>query len=444
MSSTVTQVEGGDFEHKPGEHIGNYVLEKLLGSGGFAEVWQAAEPDANRSVALKIFFNRVTVDPAIWKAIREEPKKQPEHERIVPIYYTHLDSDNSPGPYYVAMKLMQGRTLEDLLREHGRLTPVEALRIARDVIGGLEYAHSRGIIHRDIKPTNILFDANGRASVADFGIAKDLNTTGSTTVFGAVVGTATYMSHEQGEGLRVTKATDIYSIGTVLYEMLAGKVPFDGPTDTAIIVSRSKYDPPPLRSIVPDIPERLEKVVHNCLDRNLDHRYPDCQSLLRALAWAVEPPIEEVRPQWKLIAGVAVAAALLICGLAYWFLKKSPPPVHPNKAGEQIQADLSRLESKDWSRSGPTDPDFIDPNCDKVPQCVAARTQAKKQDTAVAPHRSRATSDSGKSSGVQQKSTPYQETLPPIHVQHPSDDSAPIHIKPRDQSLYQQNLQWSP
>jgi serine/threonine protein kinase len=335
MGSTVTQFESAEFH--PQQRIGNYVLEKPLGSGGFAEVWQAADPDANRNVALKVFFDRVTRDPTVWTEIREEPKKQPEHERIVTIYYCHLDSDGGPGPYYVAMKLMQGGTLAERLERDTRLAPPEAVRVIRDVLEGLDYAHSRGIIHRDIKPTNILFDANGRAAVADFGIAKDLNKTGSTTVFGTLVGTVIYMSPEQGEGLPVTKASDIYSIGTVLYEMLSGKVPFDGPTDTAIIVSRSKNDPPPLRAENPEIPEKLEKVVLNCLERNLEHRYADCKSLIRALDWAMvttlpppPPPPPKPASLRKVIAIAAIASAVLLGGLIYSKMQpsaKAPLPL---------------------------------------------------------------------------------------------------------------------
>ena len=324
MGSNLTQVERGepgDFHPQPGKQLGHYVLEKRLGTGGSAEVWQAADPDANRSVAIKIFFDRVTHDPVIWRTIREEPKKQPEHERIVPIYYCHLDSDNTAGPYYVVMKLMQGGTLEELLEKQGRIPSEEAMTIIRQVLDGLDYAHSRSIIHRDLKPTNILFGSTGLPSLSDFGIAKDLNKSSSTTT--AFSGTPPYMSPEQAEGLPPTKAGDIYSIGTILYEMLAGKLPFDGPTDTAIMIAKSKYDPPPLRPEIPDIPERLEKVVLNCLDRNLDHRYPDCQALLRALDWAMAPdPLPQPQPgprgfnKLTIVGGILLA--LLLGGLVYF------------------------------------------------------------------------------------------------------------------------------
>jgi serine/threonine protein kinase len=373
---TATRLEFEDIQHKAGERFGNYVLDKPMGAGGFAEVWQANDESANRRVALKIFFDRVTHDATVWKAIREEPKKQPEHERIVPIYHCHLDSDNQPGPYYVVMKLMQGGTLEEMLHKRGKLPPADAVRIIRDVLAGLDYAHSKGIIHRDIKPSNILFDANGRAALADFGIAKDLNKTGNSSVFGSVVGTATYMSHEQGEGRLVTKATDIYSLGTVLYEMLAGKVPFDGPSDTGIIVARAKSDPAPLRPGVPDVSERLEKVVMTCLDRNLEFRYADCNALSRALDWATEPASGPVVPppaptpstvpkkKSKIMGRVVLPglAALLLSGFAFWQIHRTDP--------------LDELKKVHWNSVHYNDNRFAD--CQGYEPCIGRKLQAER------------------------------------------------------------------
>ena len=378
-----THFETGEFRHTAGERIGNYLLDKPLGAGGFAEVWRAVEPNSERHVAVKIFFDRVTNDPTIWPKIREEPKKQPDHERIVPIYYSHLDPADGPGPYYIVMKLMEGGTLEEFLEEHSRLGPDDAVRIIRDVLDGLGYAHSKGIIHRDIKPSNILFSSQHRATLADFGIAKDQNKAGNTTTFGG--GTATYMSPEQAEGLPLTRATDIYSLGTVIYETLAGKVPFDGPTDTAIIIARSKYDPPPLRQSAPDIPERLEKVILTCLDRNLEHRYADCNAMSRALDWAMvsaansgttqvsqqhDPQPEPPTPKkYWLIGGLA--AAVLAVGLGYHQIRKTPP--NPGVQDGLMQNASPQQQSvtkpnprvaKDWAHVLWNDPDLA--NCVNV------------------------------------------------------------------------------
>jgi len=264
------------------------VLENPIGSGRLAEVWQAREPLAARHVAVKIFFDRVMQQ---FEMIRGDCKKQAsiEHERVVPIYYCHLDPEDSPGPYYIVTKLMQG-SLAGLLRRRPKLPLDEALPIIRDLIEGLTFAHDANIIYREIKPANILFDSAGRAALADFGIAKYLTKSEGTNVLGTLMGTPEYMSPEQGEGRPLTKASDIYSLGAVFYEMLAGKAPFDGPTDDAIIIARAKHDPPPLRQWIPEIPERLELVILRCLDRDVKHRYPDCDSLTRALDWATKAP----------------------------------------------------------------------------------------------------------------------------------------------------------
>jgi len=293
------------FAHQVGERIGVYTLEEPMGVGGFAEVWKALETTANRSVALKVFFDRVMVDPEQARIFRLEAQKQArlEHERVTPIYYCHLDPQHGPGPYYIAMKLMPGGTLEALLRTKKKLPPAEALAILRDVLQGLEVAHSAGIIHRDIKPRNVLFDKHGRATLADFGIAKDLSADTHTLV-GTVMGTPEYMSPEQSMGQPVTRATDIYSIGVMLYEMLSGKPPYTGRTITAIMMARQQAVPATLFAAVPGISARLQEVVLTCLEQEPSRRFANCEALLRALdsvdaAAAAGPATPELKPPPK-------------------------------------------------------------------------------------------------------------------------------------------------
>lgn len=375
----VTQFEGPLFKHKAGERIGKYLLEKPIGCGGFAEVWRAVDSGTNRSVALKIFFDRVIHDPTIWRAIREEPTKQPEHDRIVPIYYCHLDSDDGMGPYYVVMKLMTGGTLEELLQRRVRLPAPEAITIIRDVVAALDFAHNSGIIHRDLKPTNILFDAHGRAALADFGIAKDLNKSSASTVFGGVVGTVAYMSPEQGEGLPVTRASDIYSLGTVFYEMLVGKLPYNGPTDTAILIARSRQDPPPPRSMFSDVPDKVEAVVMKMLARDPANRYGDCHALLAGLDWAMAPSAAPAQPQTRVAAnvtpssnqprastgkflGLAALAVAAIGGGAFWMTHKSTPAVADD------------LSTVDWKTAAYNDRHFSD--CQSSSPCLERKAHA--------------------------------------------------------------------
>jgi eukaryotic-like serine/threonine-protein kinase len=295
----VVSTEG--FTHHAGERIGVYLLEEPLGTGSFAEVWKALETTANRHVALKVFFDHVMMDPEQAAIFRHEAQKQGrlEHERVTPIYYCHLDPRNGPGPYYIAMKFMPGGTLDGLLRQKTRLPAPEAVAIVRDVLQGLDFAHNAGIIHRDIKPRNVLLDRHGKAALADFGIAKDLSAESRTRV-GTVMGTPGYMSPEQSMGQPVTRASDIYSVGVLVYEMLAGQLPYRGSSEIAIVLARKQGAPPPLHREVPGVSSQLESVVLKCLEDDPLRRFSDCQSLLHALDAAMQSaPVEAAETQPK-------------------------------------------------------------------------------------------------------------------------------------------------
>ena len=272
------------YTHRSGDRVGVYTLQEPMGVGGFAEVWKALETTADREVALKIFYDRVMQDPTQARMFRMEAQKQArlEHERVTPIYYCHLDPQNGPPPYYIAMKLMTGGTLEDVLQARKQIPPQEALSIIRDVVEGLDVAHGAGIIHRDIKPRNVLFDKHGRATLADFGIAKDLKAA-SQTIAGTVMGTPQYMSPEQAMGLTITQAADIYSVGVMFYEMLAGRPPYTGKSVTEILLAHQRGNPTKLSELIPRISPALEEIVDTCLQPEGEHRYSDCKSLLHEL-----------------------------------------------------------------------------------------------------------------------------------------------------------------
>jgi len=290
-----TQRQGhGDFRHAKEERISIFILKEPIGAGYFAEVWQALDTSMNRQVALKIFYDDIIAQSDVAKAILKEAETQAriQSDRVTPIYACHLDHDSGPGPYYIAMRLMSGGTLDDLLEREHRLPVPKALSIVRDVVEGLKAAHEADIVHRDLKPNNVLFDSHGRAALADFGIAKDLRVQGrGKSIFGRPgTGTPHYMCPEQHLGTEVTKAWDIYGVGVLLYEMLSGNTPFDGSSDVAMYRAKTEKPVPPLRSVVPDIPPRLELVIQRCLDPDVGSRYPDCYALERALYWAVEKP----------------------------------------------------------------------------------------------------------------------------------------------------------
>lgn len=307
----------GDYRHAAEERIGGvYILKEPLGSGGFAEVWRALDTSAKRQVALKIFYEDIMVWLYLAKGVLREAETQARirSERVIAIHSCHLDFNAGPGPYYIAMHLMTGGTLDDLLERETRLPFARAVSIIRDVAEGLEAAHKAEIVHRDIKPNNVLFDENGRAALADFGIAKDLRAKGrNRSVFGKPgVGTPHYMSPEQHMGTDVTKSWDIYSAGVLLYEMLTGETPFVGPSDTAIYKAKTEQPVPLLRSKCPEIPARLQLVVERCLDPNLNFRYRDCDELLRALDWALDDsePTKLIRKSGDRVAAFELMSLL--------------------------------------------------------------------------------------------------------------------------------------
>jgi serine/threonine protein kinase len=293
--NSASQKQGhGDFRHWREDRVGIYVLKEPVGAGYFAEVWRALDTSMNREVALKIFYDDIISRPDVAKAILREAETQGriQSDRVTPIFACHLSHDSGPGPYYIAMRLMPGGTLDDLLERESRLSVPRAIAIVKDVLEGLKAAHEADIVHRDLKPNNVLFDSHGHAALADFGIAKDLRAQGrGRSVFGRPgIGTPHYMSPEQHLGTDVTKAWDIYSVGVLLYEMLSGAPPFNAPSDTAMFKAKTERPVPPLRNIVPVIPARLELVIERCLDPDVGSRYPDCEALERALDWALETP----------------------------------------------------------------------------------------------------------------------------------------------------------
>src|SRR6476620_1218150 len=204
---------------------GRYRALRLLGVGGMAEVWCAEDEVLGRRVALKLLGSRFAEDDEFRERFRREAQAAAglAHPNIVGIF----DRSEWDGTPYIAMELVDGRTLKDLVRERGPLPPATAVGVMEQILNALAYAHRRGIVHRDIKPQNVIIDAEGQAKVADFGIAR-AGDTSEMTQTGASVGTMQYLSPEQAEGRPVDRRADLYSTGIVLYELLTGQVPFDG------------------------------------------------------------------------------------------------------------------------------------------------------------------------------------------------------------------------
>ncbi len=275
----------------PGQLVGGrYRLRHQIAKGGMAEVWEAGDDVLGRSVAIKVLLPELAADPSFIERFRREAiaAARLAHPNIVATYDTGVDLSVEGGLAFIVMELVDGRTLKDVLAERGPLDAHEATTMAAQVAGALHYAHQAGIVHRDVKPANILLCPDGRVKVADFGIAKaaladaagiDWDLTGT----GMVVGTAKYLSPEQFEGRPVDRRADVYALGVVLYEMLCGRVPFVGNTDMAIGIQHVDKKPLNPRQVRAGIPRPLEAVVLKAIAKAPDNRYPTAAALQSAL-----------------------------------------------------------------------------------------------------------------------------------------------------------------
>jgi len=250
---------------------GRYELSHLVARGGMAEVYRAHDQLLDRPVALKVLFPELSVDRSFVERFRREAQAAANlsHPNIVPVF----DWGEDGGTYFIVMEFVDGRPLSSILRTAGPLHPDRAAEIAADVAGALSYAHRHGVVHRDVKPGNVLITDEGVIKVTDFGIARALNTEESLTQTGAVMGTATYFSPEQAEGMGVDARSDIYSLGVVLFEMVTGRAPFLGDTPVAVASKHVREHPPAPRDINPGVPPDLEAIILKCMAKSPDHRY---------------------------------------------------------------------------------------------------------------------------------------------------------------------------
>ncbi len=260
--------------------VGRYRLARLIERGGMAEVWEGRDEILDRPVAIKILDPRLAGDHQFEERFRLEAVSAARlaHPNVVSTFDTGLDD----GVAFIVMELVAGRTLRQVLRDEGPLPIPKAVAIAAAVADALHYAHQAGIVHRDVKPGNILIGQDGRVKVADFGIAKAASDHDLTHT-GAVLGTAKYVAPEQVSGGALDRRSDIYGLGVVLYEMLAGRPPFTGDTDVAVAYQHANAEPPRLRQLRPEIPRRLESVVLKAMAKSPDQRFATAADLRTAL-----------------------------------------------------------------------------------------------------------------------------------------------------------------
>jgi eukaryotic-like serine/threonine-protein kinase len=248
---------------------GRYRVEGALGHGGMASVLRARDDELDRPVAIKLLDEHLARDASVRTRFLREARLSAAlaHPNVVSVF----DAGEEDGRPYIVMECVEGRTLADLLADRGRVPWQEAVRLALQVCAGLEHAHRAGLVHRDVKPQNLLLREDGTLKIADFGIARAAEQTRLTQA-GTILGTAAYLSPEQAAGDEVTAAADVYALGAVLYELLTGRTPYTFET-LAELAHRQAVEPvEPIRELAPDVPAAVEDVVMRCLARNPAYR----------------------------------------------------------------------------------------------------------------------------------------------------------------------------
>lgn len=253
-----------------------YELESLIARGGMAEVYLAHDRQLDRRVAVKILFPEYAREQSFVERFRREAQSAANlnHPNIVAIY----DWGQSEGTYFIVMEYVKGHSLRELLSENGPLDSDDIAEYATDIAAALAYAHQHGVVHRDVKPGNVLITEQGKVKVTDFGIAR-AGTSESLTQTGSVMGTATYFSPEQAQGYNVDGRSDIYSLGIVMYELATGTTPFTADTPIAVAFKHvsEKLVPPSVRN--PDVAQDLEAIICKCLEKDPDRRYTNANDL---------------------------------------------------------------------------------------------------------------------------------------------------------------------
>jgi eukaryotic-like serine/threonine-protein kinase len=259
---------------------GRYRLDEKIGAGGMSTVYRARDMTLERDVAVKIMHREIAADSDHLERFRREARAvaQLSHPHIVSV----IDAGEDEGRPYIVFEYVEGETLKDRIRRMGRLPVAEAVAYAIEIARALGYAHQRHIVHRDVKPQNVLIDAEGSAKVTDFGIARTLDQEG-LTADGRVLGTTDYVSPEQALGHKVTGQSDLYSLGIVLFEMLAGEVPFMGDNLVAVAIKHVRDALPDVQRLRPEVSSALAAVLDRATAKDLDRRYADDLELIADL-----------------------------------------------------------------------------------------------------------------------------------------------------------------
>ncbi|MBI2911898.1 MAG: serine/threonine protein kinase [Chloroflexi bacterium] len=339
--------------------LDRYRLEGRLGSGGMAEVYRGTDERLGRPVAVKILLPHLAADPTFTERLRREVEATAAltHPNVVRVY----DQGRSEDRPFLVLELVEGESLAALLGRQGSLGIERAIAIACDVLAALEHAHGRGLIHRDVKPQNVLLPPGGPAKLADFGIAH-VAADSTLTIPGEVIGSVHYLAPERLEGRAATPAADQYGVGVILYQMLTGRLPFEGDLPAAVAAQHLQQAPAAPSTLRPDLPGWLEQVVLKALAKDPEARFSSAAAMRRALEEgplavhnaptmrvAVPPPAPQVpgaraparrppRRRWAYVTALAGALALVTLGLAYGLGSQRAEAPPPAQAEEQAGA----------------------------------------------------------------------------------------------------------
>ena len=263
-------------------YTNRYEIVRHLARGGMAEVYLAHDQLLDRRVALKVLFPEFARDPAFVQRFRREAQAAANlnHPNIVAVF----DWGEEDGTYFIVMEYVEGRSVREAIQSDGPLYPNLAADLASDIAGALGFAHRSGVVHRDVKPGNILLTPQGQVKVTDFGIARAAGTSEGLTQTGSVMGTATYFSPEQAQGLPVDARSDVYSLGIVLYEMVCGVPPFSGESPISVAYKHVREEPPKPTVVNPDVPVALENIILTAMAKTPDSRYASADDMRADLA----------------------------------------------------------------------------------------------------------------------------------------------------------------
>lgn len=367
---------------------GRYRLERQIGTGATARVWLAFDSVLERRVAIKMLAEPIGGETAHIERFRREARAvaQLQHPHIVAV----LDSGEHDGMPYMVLEFVEGETLKERIRRVGRLTITEAVAFAIEVARALDAAHARGIVHRDVKPQNILLDPEAGAKITDFGIARSGDEI-ALTIGGRVLGTTDYVSPEQALGHEVTGQSDIYSLGVVLYESLTGAVPFSAPSQVAVATMHVREEIPDLQRRRPQVSAALAAVVDRATAKHLTRRYAGARELIADLeevlaleaARTASTPGKEATIVLRTLPGpatrrlpmrvrnpaalaLAAATAIVVAGALAWFLLSrthagTPAPVNLPKTPGETPVHLAQTAAVSYNPfgTGPEHPDTV-------------------------------------------------------------------------------------